>query len=52
LQSHSAELARRYTALGGTAEVIVVPGKGHEVVPEYWQEPRLIEFFLKHLFAP
>ena len=26
--------------------------KGHEVVPEYWQEPRLVEFFLKHLLAP
>jgi acetyl esterase/lipase len=51
LQAHSAELARRYKALGGTAEVIVVPGKGHEVVPEYWQEPRLIEFFLKHVMA-
>jgi len=51
LQSHSAELARRYKALGGTAEVIVIPGKGHEVVPEYWQEPRLVEFFLKHVFA-
>jgi hypothetical protein len=31
------------------AEVIVIPGKGHEVVPEYWQEPRLVEFFLKHV---
>lgn len=51
LESHSAELARRYKTLGGTAEVIVIPGKGHEVVPEYWQEPRLVEFFLKHLAA-
>lgn len=51
LQSHSAELARRYKALGGMAEVIVVPGKGHEVAPEYWQEPRLVEFFLKHVVA-
>ena len=50
VESHSAELARRYKALGGQAEVIVIPGKGHEVVPEYWQEPRLIEFFLKHVF--
>lgn len=52
LQFHSAELARRYKALGGTAEVIVIRGKGHEVVPEYWQEPRLVEFFLNHLLAP
>jgi predicted esterase len=47
LQSNSAELARRYEALGGHAEVIVIPGKGHEVVPELWQEPRLVEFLLK-----
>jgi pimeloyl-ACP methyl ester carboxylesterase len=51
LQSHSAELARRYQAHGGAAEVIVVSGKGHEVVPELWQEPRLIEFFVEHVFG-
>ena len=47
LESNSAELARRYKALGGHAEVVVIPGKGHEVVPEFWQEPRLVEFLLK-----
>ncbi len=52
LQSHSAELTRRYKALGGSADVIVIPGRGHEVVPEYWQEPRLVEFFLKHVVTP
>jgi pimeloyl-ACP methyl ester carboxylesterase len=49
LESHSAELARRYRALGGKAEIIVVPDKGHEVAPELWQEPRLVEFFVKGL---
>jgi predicted esterase len=52
LELHSAELARRYKTLGGAAEVIVIPGKGHEVVSEYWQEPRLIDFFLKHMLVP
>jgi hypothetical protein len=47
LETHSAELVRRYQALGGQAEVITIPGKGHEVAPELWQEPRLAEFFLK-----
>lgn len=47
LESHSAELARRYKALGCEAEIIVVPGKGHEIAPELWQEPRLVEFFVK-----
>ena len=45
LRSHSAELARRYRALGGQADLIVIPGKGHEIAPELWQEPRLVEFF-------
>jgi predicted esterase len=48
LPTHSAELARRYRALGGQAQVIVIPGKGHEIAPELWQEPRLAEFFLRH----
>jgi alpha-beta hydrolase superfamily lysophospholipase len=48
LEQHSAELARRYRRLGGSIELIIVPGKGHEVAPELWQEPRLIEFFVKH----
>ncbi len=47
LQSHSAELVRRYRALGGPADLIVIPGKGHEIAPELWQEPRLAECFLK-----
>lgn len=51
LESHSAELARRYKALEGTVELIVVRGKGHEVVPEYWQEPRLVEFLLQHVIV-
>ncbi len=52
LEAHSAELARRYKALGGRADVIVVPGKGHEVAPELWQEPGLVEFFLKQAPRP
>ena len=47
LESHSAELVRRYRALGGPADLIVIPGKGHEIAPELWQEPRLAEFFLR-----
>jgi pimeloyl-ACP methyl ester carboxylesterase len=48
LESNSAELARRYAALGGDAEIVVIRGKGHETAPEFWREPRLAEFFLKH----
>lgn len=52
LESHSAELARRYKALGASAEIIVVPGKGHEIAPELWQEPRLVEFFVRSGACP
>lgn len=48
LEQNSAELARRYRALGGQMELLVIEGKGHEIVPEFWQNPRLAEFFLKH----
>jgi len=47
LETHSAELVRRYRALGGQADLIVIPGKGHEIAPELWQEPRLVQFFLR-----
>jgi pimeloyl-ACP methyl ester carboxylesterase len=46
LESNSAELARRYAALGGQAEIVVVNGKGHEEVPEYFESERLLQFFL------
>jgi hypothetical protein len=51
LEEHSAELARRYRALGGNIEVTIVEGKGHEVVPEFWQHPGLVDFFLRHADA-
>ncbi len=44
LEANTAELARRYRALGGEIEVIVIPGRGHEVCPEFFQEPRLVDF--------
>lgn len=47
LETNSAELARRYRALGGNIELIVVPGKGHEFAAEYWENPHLAEFFLR-----
>ncbi len=46
LDSNSAELARRYEALGGSAEIVVVKGKGHEEVPEFFESERLLQFFL------
>lgn len=49
LEPNTLELARRYKALGGNAEVDVVPGKGHEEVPEFFQSERLLGFLLRYL---
>ena len=48
LDRNSAELARRYRALGGAMELLVVPGKGHQVCPEFFHDQRLVDFFLRH----
>ena len=52
LESHSGELVKRYRKLGGRAELIVIHGKGHEVVPEFWQDVRLVDFFVENLLTP
>jgi dipeptidyl aminopeptidase/acylaminoacyl peptidase len=44
LEKNSQVLMNRYRALGGQMKVIVVPGKGHAESPEYFQEPRLVQF--------
>ena len=49
LEDNSGLLASRYAKLGGSIRLIVVPDKGHEIVPELWEDPRLAEFFREHL---
>jgi alpha-beta hydrolase superfamily lysophospholipase len=44
LEKNSAEFARRYRALGGSMEVIIVPGKGHEAIPAYFERDELTDF--------
>jgi dipeptidyl aminopeptidase/acylaminoacyl peptidase len=44
LDTNSQIVMNRYRALGGKMKLIVVPGKGHAEIPEYFQEPRLVEF--------
>lgn len=51
LEANSAELARRYKAAGGQIEILVIPGKGHEIAPEIWRQPKLAEFFLEEINA-
>ena len=44
LEKNSQIVLNRYGALGGKMKLIVVAGKGHAEIPEYFQEPRLVQF--------
>ncbi len=49
LADNSGLLASRYRELGGPIELVVVPGKGHEIAREFWENSRLAEFFQRCL---
>jgi pimeloyl-ACP methyl ester carboxylesterase len=51
LEKNSQPLLDRYRALGGKMQLIVVPGKGHAEIPEYFQEPRLVQFLIDGGFS-
>lgn len=51
LEKNSQILLDRYRKLGGKMELIVVPGKGHAEILEYFQEPRLVQFLSDGGFA-
>jgi hypothetical protein len=41
-------LKQRYEAAGGTCEVKIIPDKGHEVSPAFFQCQELVDFILQH----
>ncbi len=45
LDANSQALAKRYKVLGGSIELIVIPGKGHAEVPEFFRSERVLAFF-------
>ena len=45
---NSAAAAENYRALGGEMTLIIVPGKGHQEVPEFFESTELLDFFLRH----
>ena len=49
LQPNTLDFVQRYKDLGGTAEVEVIHGKGHEEVPEFFQSEQVPDFLLRHL---
>ena len=46
LQDNSAEFARRYQKLGGPIRLVVVPGKGHEEVNEFFRSSVFVTFLI------
>jgi len=47
LEENTQIVINRYTKLGGEAEVKVVPGKGHQVVDDFFKTKELIEFIIQ-----
>ncbi len=49
VQENGRPFVAAYKALGGAVELVIVPGKGHEEVDEYFQSDRLLDFLLHQL---
>jgi hypothetical protein len=49
LDKNSRVLIDRYKAMGGDATIVVVPGKGHAEIPEYFHSKDLLNFLLADL---
>jgi pimeloyl-ACP methyl ester carboxylesterase len=47
LDANSGELVRRYRALGGSAALVTVKGRGHEEVDEYFKSEALRDFIVR-----
>ncbi|MBN1396341.1 MAG: prolyl oligopeptidase family serine peptidase [Pirellulales bacterium] len=50
LDENSQVVYDRYTAMGGDMQLVVVPGKGHEEIPEYFQSLDLLNFALSNVY--
>ena len=48
VERNAGELARRYRKLGGRINLIVVPGKGHEEVSEFFQCQQVADFVIRN----
>lgn len=48
LENNSQVIRGRYQALGGAMELIVVPGKGHQNDPGFFESEEILAFILKH----
>jgi pimeloyl-ACP methyl ester carboxylesterase len=48
LELNSGELARRYRALGGSIELVIPAGQGHNMWEGFFQCKTLVEFVIRH----
>lgn len=48
LAANSGALATRYRALGGSVQLLVPPGQGHNLWSGFFQSPDLVEFVITH----
>jgi pimeloyl-ACP methyl ester carboxylesterase len=48
LDTNSALLKSRYTALGGDMKLIIATGQGHNLWPGFFENPALLAFLLAH----
>ncbi|SKA81953.1 Alpha/beta hydrolase family protein [Prosthecobacter debontii] len=48
IEANSAALAEKYKALGGAMELVIVPGKGHEFDPGFFESEKMLNFIVKH----
>lgn len=48
LEDNSQVVHDRYTALGGQMTLVVIPGKGHEEIPPYFQSIELLNFLIAY----
>jgi len=47
LEQNSQVVYDRYRALGGPMELVIVPGKGHAEIPEFFESERMVEFLAR-----
>jgi len=47
IEANAGELVKRYQALGGDAEIKVIPGKGHAEIDEFFTDADFLAFVLK-----
>jgi predicted esterase len=52
LEDNSLELRRRYQALGGRMQLLVIKGKGHQVDPGFFKSQVLLDFLVSHSRLP